>query len=84
MTRHATDRKDWTFIAKCPNNGDCQPIIDNDDAPDDPDNCEHLSLEASATNTDVEPSEAFPIDNCPVCGAELMIISQSEPTEVLE
>lgn len=82
--RHATDRKDWTIIAECPYNGRPGPIMVERDLDESPDDCEHLTVQAQATNAEVSAREAIPIEECPVCGAELDIIAQSTPTEALE
>ena len=68
--RHATDRWDWTFLAECPNN----------EAGEDG---EHLTIEASAKNAKFRAEEAIPIEYCPLCGVELDLVVQNEPTEVL-
>lgn len=87
-SRHMTDREDWTLLSECPYNGRPGPLLaEREDTPidlqDPPDDCTHLLLEAEASNADIEPREAFPIETCPVCGAELTIISQSEASDVL-
>ena len=48
---------------------------------DDP---EHLAIEASATNTEIRAQDVLPIDTCPGCGADLAIIIDERPTEVLD
>lgn len=70
--RHATDRVDGTIIAECPNK----------EHPDD----DHLSATVEyedAADTEIfdEFNEAF--STCGVCGAELEVIGQQEPTEVI-
>ena len=82
--RHATDRTDWTYIAECPNNGDCEPIRDELQLDEDPEDCEHLTLEAEATNAAHGPEELVPLQQCPVCGEKRHFIKQEEPREVLD
>lgn len=81
--RHATDRTDWTIIAECPYNGHAGPMMAELDLDEPPEDCTHIALEADATNADMGPREAIPLDRCPLCDAELVIISQEKPTEVL-
>lgn len=77
MSRHATDRYDWSVVAECPNNG---LYVDGMDPDGDG---IHLLLEASATEAKPTAREAIPLDECPVCGAELDFIVHEEPAEVL-
>ena len=67
---HMTDRTDWTYVAECSEHGD-----------------DHLRVVASARAAAEEvadPSEVFPVDECPGCGAEMAFIQETEPTEVLD
>lgn len=77
MNQHATDRWDWTLIAECPNNGD---HIEGKTDPDDP---EHLTLEASAECSKFKAREAVPIEECGICGADLDFVIEQQPTEIL-
>ena len=45
---------------------------------------DHLALSASATCTKLEARDAIPVENCPGCGAEMSIIVEEKPTEVLK
>jgi len=69
---------DWTIIVECPDNGTHIPGVTD---PADP---EHFTVEIEATNAAVGPREAVPIEACPCCGAELTVVTQSRPTEVLD
>jgi len=44
---------------------------------------DHLQLEATATNSEFAAREAIPIEECPLCGAELDVLVEEKPTEVL-
>lgn len=67
----STERTSWTLKAECPNNGDCESIKEHPDGPDNPDDCEHLTLEASATNSELSAEQAIPIKRCQICKTEL-------------
>ena len=77
--RHATDRTDWTLIAECPNNGADHPLLG-----DDPEKV-HLTIEAHATNAANTARETILVEgsDCSVCGAELDVVIEERPTEVL-
>lgn len=79
MNRHATDRWDWKIIAECPNNGE---HVEGETDPNDP---EHITIEASAENSEFRALEAVPVkgEECGICGSELDVIVQEEQTEVL-
>ena len=76
--RHATDKTDWKVAVECPNNGD------HVEGKTDPDEPVHLALEASATNADPGPEDVIPFETCPICGADLDVITFETPSEVLE
>jgi hypothetical protein len=48
---------------------------------DDPD---HVAIEAAATNVDGGAKQWIPIETCPGCGADMAIITDERPTEVLD
>lgn len=79
MSRHATDRTDWTLLAKCPNNGE---HVEGETDPEDP---IHIAIEASAEHSLLSPLEAVPVEEmeCGICDAKLDIMVQEEPSEVL-
>jgi len=78
--RVATDRWDWTLIAECPNNG---THVEGDTDPDDP---EHLTIEASAENAAYQALDVLSVAGltCGVCGAEIDYVVEEGPHEVLE
>lgn len=82
MSKHATDRWDWTLIAECPNNGE-QVEGETDPTEDNP---EHITIESSAENCEMKALEALPVDDmpCGICGADLDIVVEQTPTEILE
>jgi hypothetical protein len=45
---------------------------------------DHLVVEASATNTELSARDVLPTETCPGCGADLAIITDERPTEVLD
>lgn len=80
MGRHATDRWDWTILAECPNNGQHVP------GKTDPDDAEHLTFEGSAANSVYRAREATAFEGmaCPICEADLDVLIEEEPAEVIE
>ena len=70
MTRHSTDRKDWTIIAECSDHGDEHLRLE-------------ASARGAAEGFQ-NPHELFPIDECPGCGADMDYIQKDEWTELLE
>ena len=70
--RHATDRVDGVIIAECPNK----------EYPDD----DHLTAIVEyedAVDNDLLETFKSAWDTCGKCGAELDVVSQEEPSEVL-
>jgi len=67
--RHATDRKDWTFITECSEHGD--------------DHVRLTATAKGAAEGYQDPQELFPFDECPGCGAEMAYIQKDEFTEEL-
>jgi len=70
MTRHATDRTDWTFFAECADHGEDHIRIE-------------ASAENAAPGYQ-NPEELFPVDECPKCGAPIATLTQEQPSEVLD
>ena len=52
----------------------------------DPGDATHLEIEASVTNSEYRALEAIPVmeSECPLCGADLSVVVEEHPTEVLD